>query len=48
MGDRIEQLWCMASALRAEVGDSRLGLRLEELMCELEVYFADEEVASPT
>jgi|GEM_PF-4533320 hypothetical protein len=42
MEERISQMWCMASALRAELGDSRLGLRLEELLVELREH-ADEE-----
>ena len=45
MDERLEQLWSMASALRAEMGDSRLGLRLEELLVEIEEY-ADAEPVS--
>jgi hypothetical protein len=44
MEERLEQLWGMASALRAEIGDSRLGLRLEELLAEIEEY-AEAEAA---
>jgi hypothetical protein len=45
MEERLEQLWGMASTLRAEMGDSRLGLRLEELLAEIEEYAdADPEV----
>jgi hypothetical protein len=36
MEERIEQLLRMASALRAEVADSRLGMALQEVMEELE------------
>ena len=45
INERLEQLWSMASALRAEMGDSRLGLRLEELLIEIEEY-ADAEPVS--
>ena len=45
MDEQLERLWSMASALRAEMGDSRLGLRLEELLIEIEEY-ADAEPVS--
>ncbi|MCX6092386.1 MAG: hypothetical protein NTX23_05930 [Candidatus Bipolaricaulota bacterium] len=46
MEERLEQLWGMASALRAEMAGSRLGLRLEELLEELEEYADSETVAT--
>jgi hypothetical protein len=44
MDDRLEQLWCTASAVRADVADSPLGFRLEELMAELKAIFSEREV----
>jgi hypothetical protein len=44
MDDRLEQLWCMASAVRADVADSPLAFRLKELMAELEAIFSEREV----
>ncbi len=43
MNDRLEQLWCMASAVRADVADSPLAFRLEEVMAELEAIFSEKE-----
>ncbi len=43
MDERIEQLFAVASAVRAENAGTRLALQLDELMDELATYFEERE-----